>query len=61
MKYISVAFMVGFFIIITVCGLRDCDKPAIHSHIKQEPIPYVMADDIIFEVFMGDNYETSNN
>ena len=48
MKYISVAFLVGFFIIITITGLKECTKP--------EEEPYVLATDIIFEVFMGENY-----
>ena len=59
MKYISVIFMVSFFIVITIVGLRDCEKPVTgHTHFHHEPVeePYVMANDIIFEVYMGESY-----
>lgn len=60
MKYISVLFLVGFFIYITIVGLRDCEKPIEDKRVyvvEQKPEPFVLVDDIIFEVFMGEDYD----
>jgi hypothetical protein len=60
-KYSSVTFLVSFFIFITIVGLRDAGKPTTghtHFHAKVvEPEPFVLVDDIIFEVFAEEMYD----
>lgn len=63
MKYISIGFLIAFFIVITVVGLNESDKPATgHSHLhatnqddkylKKEKLPeHVKRDNILFEVY----------
>ena len=51
-KYLSVGFLVAFFILITIVGLRDCEQKK-----QPEPEQFVLVDDIIFEVFMEELYE----
>jgi hypothetical protein len=66
MKYLSLGFIITFFIFITIVGFRNCDKPSSHSHfyatkpederdyvVKENLPPHVLRENIIFEVFMG--------
>ncbi len=55
-KYLSVAFLLGFFVLITIVGLRECEKQEEVQYVVVEE-QYVMVDDIIFEVFMGEDYD----
>jgi hypothetical protein len=67
-KYISIGFILAFFIFITIVGLRDCDKPVTGHHhlhttkpeddyiVEEKLPPYVKRENIIFEVFMGADY-----
>lgn len=65
-KYTSLVLIIAFFIVITIVGLRDCDKPVTSHHlhttkpedehyIVQEKLPeHVKRKKIIAEFFIGD-------
>lgn len=71
-KYISLTFLIGFFIYITIVGLRDADKPVTGHHhlhttkpedehkrdylVKEKLPEHVKRENIIFEVYMGVEY-----
>ena len=68
-KYISIGFIIVFFTVMTIIGLKNCDKPSTgHSHfhaikpedehrkdyiVKEKLPPHVKREDIKFEVYMG--------
>ncbi len=62
MKYISIGFILAFFIFITIVGLRNIDKPATgHLHtikpedehyiVKEKLPPHVKTENIIFRAY----------
>lgn len=64
-KYVTIIFMLCFFIAMTIIGLKNCDKPTTdHSHfhvtkpedrhkyvIQEKLPPHVKRENIILEVF----------
>jgi hypothetical protein len=66
MKYISLGFLIAFFVFITIIGLKNCGKPSTgHSHfhatkpedehrkdyiVEEKLPPHIKKENIMYEV-----------